>query len=209
MLVKRRSPRPENKVHPTKTALIDTVVAMLATMPVEEITCDAVLAASGISRGSLYYHFTDFGDLIEHALAVRFSSHVDSAIQALDGVLADSTSGTDFRDRLIDATDASITAAQNHRLERAIPFAAAANSERFRTALGAEQQRLTDAHASTLLTASERGWISPSVDVRAAAVFLQAASLGLVIAELAPHSVDPQAWGSLLRMVFDRVFVDR
>ncbi len=209
MLVKRRPPRTDTKVHPTKTALIDTVVSMLTTMPVEEITCDAVLAASGISRGSLYYHFADFGDLIEHALAVRFSSHVDGTIRALDDVLAGSTSGTDFRDRLLEATDASLSASVNNRLERAIPFAAAANSARFRAALGAEQQRLTDAHARTLLAASERGWISPSVDVRAAAVLLQAASLGLVITELAPHSVDPQAWGSLLRVVFDRVFANR
>lgn len=205
MLVKRRPPRQDNKVHPTKTALIDTVVSMLDSMPVEEITCDAVLAASGISRGSLYYHFTDFGDLIEHALAVRFGSYVDETIRSLDSVVEASASKSEFRDRLLAATEGIRAIVSTNRLERAIPFAAAANSERFRLALGVQQQRLTDAHTNTLRSAQQRGWISRTVDLAAVAVLLQAASLGLVVDDVATTPIEPGAWNTLVRSVLDLV----
>lgn len=203
MLVKRRPARQDNKVHPTKTALIDTVVSMLVSMPVEEITCDAVLAASGISRGSLYYHFSDFGDLIEHALAVRFAGWVDDIIFGLESVVNNSTSKPDFRDRLLAATYATRSHALLNRLERAIPFAAAANSERFRAALGAEQQRLTNAHITVLRHAQQKGWVADDVDLTSVAVLVQAISLGLVVDQIAVEPVVPQVWDTLLRSVLD------
>lgn len=208
MLVKRRPARPTKKEHPTKTALIATVVAMLEDTPVEEITCDAVLDASGISRGSLYYHFVDFGELVEHALVFRYARFVDRAIDQIRDQIAAATSPQAFRSGLLEVlreVDAADRAA--NRFERAIPFAAAANSERFRVNLGVEQQRLTDTVTEIVADAQQRNWVTGSVDPRAVAVFLQAYSLGRIVDDVAPDPVDPKAWDSLVTAVLDRVLL--
>lgn len=47
-------PRPE---HPTRLYLIQTVEELLTTRPIYEVGSELVLAASGVSKGSLYHHF--------------------------------------------------------------------------------------------------------------------------------------------------------
>ena len=51
--------------HPTKEALIDAVLELLQSEHLVEVTSEEVLEKSGISKGSLYYHFEDFSDLLE------------------------------------------------------------------------------------------------------------------------------------------------
>lgn len=208
MLVKRRPQRANKTTHPTKTALIDTVVTMLDTVPVEEITCDSVLAASGISRGSLYYHFEDFGDLVEHGLAVRFSRYVDDTVDGFRQAVEESASAADFRTRITTLTlvNQHPEAAQ-HRFERTIPFAAAANSSRFRDTLGGEQQRLTDAKAELIRTAQSKGWIDSSLDAHAIAVLLQATTIGRVVDDVCPSPMSPSSWELLVGLLFDRVLL--
>lgn len=205
MLVKRRPQRPSKPAHPTKTALIDTVVSMLETTPVEEITCDSVLDASGISRGSLYYHFEDFGDLVEHGLAVRFSRYVDDTVASFRRAVDESRSAAEFRDRLTALTIASESA--QSRFERTIPFAAAANSARFRETLGREQQRLTDTKAEIIRTAQEKGWVDSSVDPHAMAVLLQATTMGRVVDDVCPSPMSASSWATLVTKLFDRVLL--
>lgn len=208
MLVKRRPPRTPKQEHPTKRALIDTVVGMLETTPVESVTCDAVLDASGISRGSLYYHFADFGDLIEHALALRFSRDVDATVERLNRTLASSTSFDEFRTawaslayRLHDPHGSQ------SRFERTVPYAAAANSERFRKLLGGEQQRLTDGFADVIRSAQERRWISADLDAQAIAVLLQAIALGSVVDDLTENRAGEDAWNRAVGALLDRIVV--
>jgi len=208
MLVKRRPPRPTKKEHPTKRTLIDTVVSMLDTVPVEQVTCDAVLEASGISRGSLYYHFADFGDLVEHALAVRFAAHVDVTIDTLRQTLGAADSAASFR-----AAFVSIMQIAHHselveaRFEQVIPFAAAASSERLREMLGSEQERLTDAYTEVLRDAQGRGWVNSSLDARAIAVLVQSCSLGLVVDDVEPNGVEASALEALVVAIIDRVLL--
>lgn len=208
MLVKRRPQRPSKPAHPTKTALIDTVVNMLDSTPVEEITCDSVLDASGISRGSLYYHFEDFGDLVEHALAVRFSRYVDETVDGFRHAVEDSSSATEFRDRITEITLASAdpNSAQG-RFERTIPYAAAANSVRFRDTLGREQQRLTDGKTELIRAAQERGWVDQTIDPHAMAVLLQATAMGRVVDDVCPSPMSQSSWATLVTKLFDRVLL--
>ena len=51
--------------HPTKAALVTTMVRLLDERDLEDITTELVLHESGISRSSLYHHFGDLGELTE------------------------------------------------------------------------------------------------------------------------------------------------
>ena len=59
------------RVHPTKALLIATTVTLLDTKLPNEIAVDEILEASGISKGSLYHHFEDLGELLEIAQVER------------------------------------------------------------------------------------------------------------------------------------------
>ena len=58
---------PWASMHPTKAVLVRTVVELLDTQMPSEIHADNVLEISGISKGSLYHHFEDLGELVETA----------------------------------------------------------------------------------------------------------------------------------------------
>lgn len=196
--------------HPTRERLIATMVGLLDGDDPEHITADQVLTLSNISKGSLYHHFADFEELLEAALIRRFSQNVDLSVDALLSIVANSHNRNEFVSQL-----GALTADQQNpnrsrfRLERARATGLTFSSARFHDALGVEQQRLTDAFADVIIEAQNRGWIEPTLDPRAVAVFIQAFTLGRVVDDIAPEKVDPDAWVRLImRVVEDAVVAE-
>ena len=66
-----------DSLHPTKRALVQTVLDQLKTKKPSDLTSELILETSGISKGSLYHHFEDFDDLIETAQVFRYAAYVD------------------------------------------------------------------------------------------------------------------------------------
>lgn len=196
--------------HPTRERLIATMVGLLDGDDPEHITADQVLTLSNISKGSLYHHFADFEELLEAALIRRFSQNVDLSVDALLSIVANSHNRNEFVSQL-----GALTADQQNpnrsrfRLERARAAGLTFSSARFHDALGVEQQRLTDAFTDVIIEAQNRGWIEPTLDPRAVAVFIQAFTLGRVVDDIAPEKVDPDAWVRLImRVVEDAVVAE-
>ena len=73
-------------LHPTKRALVATVLEFLKDTKPSDLTSEAILAKSGISKGSLYHHFEDFDDLIETAEVIKYAAYVDQSIHLLTKV---------------------------------------------------------------------------------------------------------------------------
>ncbi|MEY4533403.1 MAG: hypothetical protein RI926_1172 [Actinomycetota bacterium] len=195
--------------HPTRDRLIATMVELLDGSDPEHITADQVLTASGVSKGSLYHHFEDFEDLLEAALIARFSVNVDATIDALAQILAtvDSREGILAALREINNYNQAQERA-SFRLERARAAGLTYSSPRFHTALGAEQQRLTEAFTDVFVEAQNKGWMSTGVDARAAAVFVQAYTVGRVVDDISPEKVDPEAWINLVMDVVDKAILN-
>ena len=195
--------------HPTRDRLITTMVELLDGSDPEHITADQVLSASGISKGSLYHHFEDFEDLVEAALIARFSVNVDATIDALVQILATVNSKEELIGALREinvynqAQDRS-----NFRLERARAAGLTYSSPRFHDALGLEQQRLTEAFTDLFIEAQNKGWMSTNVDARAAAVFVQAYTVGRIVDDIAPEKVDQDAWMDLIMTVVEKALLN-
>lgn len=194
--------------HPTRDRLIETMAELLDGSDPEHITADQVLSASGVSKGSLYHHFEDFEDLLEAALISRFSKNVDATIDHLASILA--TAGS--RDELLAALRKVNDFDQDQsrfrfRLERARAAGLTYSSPRFHDALGIEQQRLTDAFTDLFVEAQNKGWMSTEVDARAAAVFVQAYTVGRVVDDIAPEKVNPLAWIDLIMRIIDKAIL--
>lgn len=199
--------RTKKTIHPTKECLLNTVIGLLDTQPLESITVDVVLRESGVSKGSLYHHFEDFPDLLEHALVQRFSLGVDKSIEKLSRVVRSSQTRDEAFEGLYKVTRQSTNAAlADGRFERTKLVGFSRDNPRLSKKLGAEQWRLTSALETLFRELQAKGWMSTDFDPRAAAVLIQAYSLGKIVDDMVDEKVDEEAWCKLIDKVTDRVF---
>jgi len=194
-------------MHPTRERLLLTTVELMDTENPEKVGVEMVLEKSGISKGSLYHHFEDFPALLEAALVYRFHRVVDNSIALIANTVATATTREEFFADMEKVT--AITHSREMtaiRFERARALGHAGNSERFKEALGVEQQRLTYAFADLVREAQNQGWITADIDPMATAVFIQAYTIGKIIDEITPEPADEQAWLSLINRMIQRTF---
>lgn len=195
------------KRHPTSKRLVLSTIELMQEFLPEEISTDMVLQHSGVSRGSLYHHFEDLSDLLETAMVAVFSEIVDHNIALIAGLIDQAESAADF----YRATEQfnQVTQAPERcdvRFERIRLLGFACKNPRMAKKLAAEQSRLTDSYAQLFRTAQAKGWMHPDLDPRAAAVLIQAYTLGRSVDDLGTERVDPVAWNSLIMKIVTQVF---
>jgi AcrR family transcriptional regulator len=196
------------KIHPTKALLISTTVTLLETKLPGEIAVDEILEASGISKGSLYHHFEDLGELLEAAQVEIYAAWVDRSVEALVGLLAkvktreDIVTGLKLVTRFTQDKKYS-----NTRFQRARAIAAAEHNPRFKKRLAEEQTRLTDALIDLINEARNKGLYAKDFDAHAGAVLVQAYTLGMIVDDFVVNQMDPEAWYDLIDKVVDKVFL--
>lgn len=203
-----KKPASENLTHPTKALLLDTVEQMLDTVGYEHVAIDAVLEASGVSRGSLYHHFEDFPDLIEQALVRRFARGVDKSIELIAEIVATSTTQEELRAGLRNVTRISqADELRENRFKRAQLLGLAGDNPRLREALAQEQGRLTEALADLFRETMERGWMSSDFDPKAGAILIQGYTLGVIFTDLDPNPITAEQWTGLIDLILDRALL--
>jgi AcrR family transcriptional regulator len=168
---------------------------MLEQQHANDILVDNVLAASGISRGSLYHHFGDFSSLVEATLLRRFAENVESDVQAMESVTERASTKEEYWMHILKlSAETQIPERAQKRAERALIISMAAKDEKFGAALAIEQERLTAAMADTIGRAQIRGWVTPDIDRRAIAVFIQAYSLGRSVDDISSTQITQDDW---------------
>lgn len=194
--------------HPTRERLIAVVLKLLESHPRSEITTSKVLALSGASASSMYHYFKSFPALLEAAEIRRFSQQTDETIALFVTVLSRATDATEFRARLRELLLLwQGDGAEEDRLARRImPLTAVAGYERLRGTIGVDQQRLTTALAGIFADAQAKGWMTPQLDARAAAVLFQAYTLGKIVDDISAQRMDRAAWDQLVDRTLERVF---
>ncbi len=203
------TPRAKTTIHPTKACLLTTVIGLLDTQPLESITVDVVLRESGVSKGSLYHHFEDFPDLLEHALVQRFALGVDQSIDTLSRVVRSSTTREAAFEGIHQATrDTTSAALAGRRFERTKLAGFSRDNPRLSKKLAIEQWRLTSALAELFREMQGKGWMNKDFDAHAAAVLIQAYALGKIVDDIVEEKVDEEAWNRLINKLIDRVFAE-
>lgn len=195
-----------DSLHPTKRALIETVLAQLKTIKPTDLTSESVLEKSGISKGSLYHHFQDFDDLIETAEVIRYAAYVDQSIHLLTKVFQTAKSREEMIAELKKVTRFTQSPdLMPQRMDRATAISLANSNPRMLKKMNAEQDRLNEAIIDVFREARERGWISKEIDIHAGAIFIQAYTLGIVINDVSGKKVEPEAWNELIDMFLERI----
>lgn len=200
---------PLDSMHPTKAVLVKTVVELLDTQMPSEIHADHVLEISGISKGSMYHHFEDLGELIETAQVYRYSKWINRSIGLMTEILPKAKSTTELRAALMEVTKHT----QGHdlakfRLERARALSNAEGNLRFQKALTAETEKLTSSLEDLCREVIEKGWFRKDLHPRALAVFIQAYTLGKLVDDFSPNRVSEKDWNSLIDGIVGNYFLN-
>ena len=195
------------RLHPTKRLLLETVIKLLDTKKPEEILSDEVLQISGISKGSMYYHYKDWYEIIEDAICERFGRYVDKSVELCENAINKSKTRDDLVNFLKQVTRETQKPEQLAiRYARVQAIAMASQSDRMKKKLGAVQERLTESLEDLFREAKERGWAKEGMNPRAVAVLVQAYTFGHVVDDFTSEHMEIEAWYRLIDQVVENVF---
>ena len=198
-----------NHFHPTKRLLVETVVAMLETKKPTEILAEEVLEVSGVSKGSMYHHFSDLQELVETAQLIRYSKWIDASIEFMTTYVLGATTKEEFIESLRKLTELTQSVdRKGARAERARALAACFDNPRMAKAMGEETQRHTDALADIIQEVQNRGLVRADVNPKAVAVFIQSYTLGKMVNDYNPTGVDDDTWVDMITDMAVRTFVN-
>ncbi len=193
--------------HPTKVALVNTVVELLEDRRADEITSEQVLELSSISKGSMYHHFVDFPALIDTARVIRYARWVDRSIELLTKVVTSAKTKEEFflgLSEVVKVTQSPTLRAS--RFERARILGLADGNAKLLHDLGEEQKRLTDSYSDLIREAQERGYFRSDLDPATVAVLIQAYTLGRIVDDVTTDQMDPEKWNTLIREIVEKGF---
>lgn len=198
----------KEKLHPTRQRLLDTALGLLDLHQPDALLVDMVLKQSGVSKGSLYHHFEDFADLVETALVSMFASSVDRNSAALKSVVERSVDKEEFVRGLAQVTNetqASDMRAVRFRRARLLTMSEA--RPRLMRKMSLEQARLTKNYTDLFEECQKKGWMNKDFNPQAAAVFIQAYTIGKIVDDVTTEPMDPDAWDSLIMKIVTKVML--
>ena len=94
------------------------------------------------------------------------------------------------------------------RMERIGAISKSNNHPRMQAALGAEQERLTQAIADIYREACEKGWGNKKIEPRTVAVFIQAYTMGKAVDDFTPEHMSAENWNYLIGEILSNLFLN-
>ncbi len=171
----------------------------------KDVTAAEILRRTGIARGSLYHFWDTIADLIEEAYLVRYSRYVEKSGGVIKQLLEDCKTKEEFFAGLSRVTELTQDPKRSaNRYERARILGMTQNNPKFRKALGHVQRSLTDLFTEQFTEVQKRGWFNKDFDPRAAAVLIQAYTLGKIVDDVVDNQMDALAWNALIGLIVDR-----
>ena len=189
----------------TRERLLEATVELLGEAPLSSISATEVLRKTSIARGSLYHFWANFQELLDEAYLVRYSRYVTQSGEVIRALIDQSKTREEFFAGLSVVTQKTQDVARlKTRYERSRILGLAENNLSFRKSLGKVQQQLTDTFTEQFRIVQERGWFNKNFDARAAAVFIQAYTLGKIVDDVVDDKMDPTAWTALIDLIVER-----
>ncbi len=185
----------------TRARLIEIVIEMMEQGGEQAVRVRTVADRLGASVGAVYHHFGSREDMIVAARIAQFAGALPEDIAATEALIERSTSVEQFHEDGLALTLIAHGAERSgNRQLRAEVIGAARHNPELGATLAAAQHEQTAEFAAILREAQAKGFIEPSIDARALAVYLQGVALGLSLADIDTiEPLDPVAWADLCR----------
>ncbi len=179
--------------------LVSACERLLRAHPPSAITTAMLLTEANVARGTLYHHFESASALVDTTLLEAFSKHVDTNVVALRELVEQSRNIVEFADGLRQVTKVSQGAERRGtRFARARLIAYSENNPTLGKTLSREQERLTTAIEGIVVTGQKKGWVKRTINPRAAAVLIQAYTLGKIVDDVGESRMSESDWNSLI-----------
>ena len=177
------------------------------TNPYNEIKSENVLTRSGISRGPLYHHFSNFDDLIETAQSQIFLKSVTTLVAELTQVIESSSDSELVREEVRNLVAKSSMNPSLQQLTQRIGIIHNASSlNSLHHQLGETQEKLTKEWMAVYQLCVDKGWADSNIDARAVAILMQSTFIGRILDNLSSLHMKPDNWVQVLLRLFDSYF---
>jgi AcrR family transcriptional regulator len=187
--------------------LLEEATAALDEEGFDQFNVQRVLDRAGVSRATMYRHFEDVDGLIEAALGEVYRREVDRYSAISIELIASATDPAQFRRLLRTMLDGFSAISPTVRLQRAHTIALAATRPRLATAIALVQEAVTDRWTSVVVEGQRRGFLRADLDPRAAAVVIQALTIGRIVDDAGTTHLGNDRWAEVLFETFDRTFL--
>lgn len=210
MLRPSRAIDPSERRHPTRQKLIEEAARQINEGGIEGVNVDRVLENVGVTKGSLYHHFTSVNDLFIAGLLHAFEAGVRESMGWAISMRQDCLTATQARDRIREVISVSHVAERRpSRSLRVHALSLCRTQPQLSEEVARLQAELTNTVTEVFDEMQKKGWIRPDIDVRAFAVLIQAMTLGRIVDDVVHDEfrVDARGWISLTSELAEHYFV--
>jgi AcrR family transcriptional regulator len=181
----------------TVNALIAATIDQLEAVGELGVRLEAVAERAGVSLGAIYHHFGDKDSLIDAARLDQFTRQADADTAALRQALASVSSHDELLRRLPQISAAFQTPDRRPlRARRLANLAATLTRPDYAAQVAQVQHRVTRDLVGVLDDLRVRNVIAASADTLALATFIQAYTLGQVVADVDHDPVPAGRWNA-------------
>jgi AcrR family transcriptional regulator len=182
-------------MHPTKRLILDAALTDMEVTGEASIRINSILEKTGLTNGSLYYHFGSREQLIQEVISERFLGTVTSGLQAFAQGLAQVASTESLfvflRQELVRIGTPSV---RQQRIRRFGAMGAALPRPEVIERIVKDQARYFDLAGETLAQLQQQGIMNAEIDAREFAAWFLGLSLSRLLSDLDPISKPDESW---------------
>jgi AcrR family transcriptional regulator len=207
MAAAQKPSAPQQRSESTVDLVLKAVIRRLEESGESHLTIDDILLETGVSKGSLYYHFGDREGLIYAARIAQYSSYLENDSEELRSGLLTCTTFAQFVENLLGLTILSMQ--KNDRKIRAMRLNAISSAygrPDLWCALQEKQHQYTNAITEVFEYGQKMGWVRTDVTAHALGVFVQGHALSRILVDLDHNELEAESWVKVMKLTFDVIF---
>ena len=203
----QKPPAPQQRSESTVDLVLKAVIRRLEESGESHLTIDDILLETGVSKGSLYYHFGDREGLIYAARIAQYSTYLQNDSEELRSGLLTCTTFEQFVENLLGLTILSMQ--KNDRKIRAMRLNAISSAygrPDLWYALQEKQHQYTNAITEVFHYGQKMGWVRTDITAHALGVFVQGHALSRILVDLDHNELEAESWVKVMKLTFDVIF---
>ena len=207
MAATQKPSAPQQRSESTVDLVLKAVIRRLEESGESHLTIDDILLETGVSKGSLYYHFGDREGLIYAARIAQYSSYIENDSKELRNGLLTCTTFDQFVENLLGLTILSMQ--KNDRKIRAMRLNAISSAygrPDLWYALQEKQHQYTNVITEFFQYGQKMGWVRTDVTAHALGVFVQGHALSRILVDLDHNELEAESWVKVMKLTFDVIF---
>jgi AcrR family transcriptional regulator len=207
MAATQKPPAPQQRSESTVDLVLKAVIRRLEESGESHLTIDDILLETGVSKGSLYYHFGDREGLIYAARIAQYSTYLQNDSEELRSGLLTCTTFEQFVENLLGLTILSMQ--KNDRKIRAMRLNAISSAygrPDLWYALQEKQHQYTNVITEVFQYGQKMGWVRTDITAHALGVFVQGHALSRILVDLDHNELEAESWVKVMKLTFDVIF---